>query len=87
MTHGIVSPLYPDGDVAGNARTAPCACGEAITAIADEDGLVLAMRAHRSGTPHRRWIAAEIRAGRIEGDERLPRGPLPLAAIVEAGRR
>lgn len=77
MTLGVVSALYVPGSAA-NATSRRCACGDWITAILDDEGVMLAVRSHRTLDTHRRWLAARIADGTYAGEAIFPRRPRPL---------
>lgn len=83
MSLGNVGSLYVPGSAA-NATRRQCACGDWITVIADDHGVMLGVRSHRSLPGHRAWLAQQITAGVFAGDALFPRQRLPLT--VERAR-
>lgn len=79
MTLGVVSALYVPGSAA-NSASRRCACGDWITAILDDEGVILAVRSHRNLDTHRRWLADRIADGTYAGDATFARHPQPRVA-------
>lgn len=64
---GVGPNVYAAFDLpAGNSIRRPCACRLDIVAIADADGIQIAMQAHQQTRLHRLYVETMTRTGRYE---------------------